>query len=238
MISRLYFALQEQQYKNGGEDDHWRSASAPPSAPSASPSVLRVFHCQPCRPCRESSTLSIDSQLASTTVSLRLCKDQHRKMGKCYGGEFGCDGRSRNIKSWCGMCTRAKRARGEKVVNKGSPYDADLSQAIKKRPHDRLAYEQGLCDRYALRCMSQCTQCWLQCICSNMRRADSRICGCTRSVILCVIIRANKHNQTGHKAVTEALHKLKAGVFLTDKESRGIDRYSHASPALPRLHMY
>jgi len=39
MISRLYFALQAQQYKNGGDDDHWRSASATPSAPPASPAV-------------------------------------------------------------------------------------------------------------------------------------------------------------------------------------------------------
>jgi len=39
MISRLYFALQVQQYKNGGDDDHWRSASATPSAPPASPAV-------------------------------------------------------------------------------------------------------------------------------------------------------------------------------------------------------
>ena len=124
------------------------------------------------------------------------------------------------------------------MINKGSPISADHSQALQKRPHERSAYEQGLCDRYALPCMSQCTQCLLKCICSNMRRADSRICGCTRSVILCVIIRANKRNQTGHKTVTEALHKLKAGEFLTDKESRGITRYSHASPALQRLHMY
>jgi len=238
MISRLYFALQAQQYKNGGDDDHWRSASATPCALPASPAVQRVFHSQPCRPRRESSTLSKYSKLATTTGSLRLCKDKHTQMGNCYGGEPGCDGKSRNIKSWCGTCTRAKRARGEKVVNKGSPSDAAHSQALKKRPHDHSALEQGMCDRYALRCMSQCTQCLLQCICSNMRRTDSRICECTCSVILCAIIRANKRNQTGHKAVKEALHKSKAGEFLTDKESRGIARYSHASPALQRLHMY
>jgi len=159
-------------------------------------------------------------------------------MGKCYGGMPGCDGKARNIESWCGTCTRAKRALGQKVVNKGSPHNAGQSKSLKKRPHKRSAHEQSLCDRYALRCMSQCTQCLWQCICSNMQRDDTRICECTRSVILCVHIRANKHNQTSHKTVKEALRKSKVGESLTDQESRGLAWYSHASPALPRLHMY
>jgi len=118
-------------------------------------------------------------------------------MGKCNGGEPGCDGKSRNSESWCGTCTRTKRAAGEKVVNKGSPSTAALSKALKKRPHGRSAYEQGECDRYALRCVSQCTQCLWQCICSNMRRADSRICECTRSVIFLV-----RHHQ-GQEALSD-----------------------------------
>jgi len=234
MISRLYFALQAQQYKNHGGDDHSPPTSATPFALPASPAVQRVFHSQPCQPRRESSTLSIDSHLTTTPFSLRLWKDTYTKMGKCYGGMPGCDGKARNIESWCGMCTRAKRALGHKVVNKGSPHNAAQSKSLKKRPHERSAHEQSLCDRYALRCMSQCTQCLWQCI----RRADTRICECTRSVILCAHIRVKKRNQTSHKAEKEALRKSRAGEFLTDQESRGIARYSHASPALPRLHMY
>ena len=124
------------------------------------------------------------------------------------------------------------------MVNKGSPINAALSKARKMRPHERSAYEQGEWDRYALRCVSQCTQCLLQCICSNMRRADSHICECTRSVVRCAFIRANKRNQTDSKAVKEALLKSKAGQELTVLESRAIARYSHASHALQRVHLY
>ena len=170
----LFFSLQAHWYTTGCGGDDWRSASPTPPAPPASPAVQRVFHRQPCRLRRELSALSIGSQLSTTTVSLRLCKDKHTKMGKCYGGEPGCDGKARNSKSWCGTCTKAKRARGEKVVNTGSPSNAALSESLKKRPHERSAHEQGMCDRCALWCMSHCTQCLLLCICSIMRRADSR----------------------------------------------------------------
>jgi len=163
-------------------------------------------------------------------------------MAKCDGGETGCDGKSRNKESWCGPCVRAKRARGDKVVNRVSPSTAALSKALKKRSSDRSAHEQSECDRYGLRCVSQCTQCWLHCTCSNMRRADSRICECTRSLVLCAIIRAKKHWQTSNPifngARQEAFAKSKLGGILTDKESRSIARYSHASHALRRIHMY
>ena len=151
-------------YITGGDSGDWLSTSHTPPAPPVSPAVQRVFHHQPRRPRRQLSVLSIASQLATTTVSLRLRTHKYTKMGKCYGFEPGCDGRSRNIESWCGPCSRAKRARGEKVVNRGSPITTDHSQSLKKRPLDRSAYEKGLCDRYALRCMSQCTQCLLQCM--------------------------------------------------------------------------
>jgi len=150
----------------------------------------------------------------------------------------GCDGKARNIESFCGPCSRAKRAIGQTVVNKGSPQNTATSQSQKKRPHERSAYEQGLYDRYALQCMSHCIQCLLQCTCFNMRRADTRICECTRSVILCVPISAKKHKETEKKAGKEARLKSKAGEFLTDQESAGIARYSHASSAFPGLHIY
>jgi len=91
---------------------------------------------------------------------------------KCYGFMPGCDDKARNGVSFCGPCTREKRALGQTVVNKGSPQNEAKSVALKKRKHDRSAYEQGLCDRYALQCMSQCIQCLSQYICSNMRRAE------------------------------------------------------------------
>jgi len=224
MISRLYFPPQAQHYKNDGADDHCSSPNPTPFAPPASPAVQPVFLSQPCQPCRESPTLIIDSQLTTTTVSLRLCQDTPTKMAKCDGGETGCDGKSRNTESWCGPCVRAKRGRGEKVVNRVSPSTAALSKALKKVSSDRSAHEQSECDRYGLRCVFQCTQCWLHCSCSDMRRADSRICVCTRSRGLCAISRAKKHWQTSNPifdgARKEARAKSKLGVFLTDKESR------------------
>ena len=161
MISRLCFDLQAQQYKNDGGDDHSQLTSATRSAPPASPAAPRVFYSQPSQPLRELSTLSIDSQLTTAPFSLRLSTDTYTEMGKCYGCMPGCDGKARNIEAFCGLCTRAKRALGQTVVNKGSPQNAVKSQSLKKRLHERSVHEQGLCDRYVLRCMSQFTQCLL-----------------------------------------------------------------------------
>ena len=91
-------------------------------------------------------------------------------MTKCDGGETGCDGKSRNKESWCGPCVRAKRARGEKVVNRVSPSTVALTKALKKRPSDRSAHEQSECDRYGLRCVSRCTQC---CCIAHVRTCDA-----------------------------------------------------------------
>jgi len=91
---------------------------------------------------------------------------------KCYGFMPECNDKARNIKSYCGPCTRAKRALGQTVANQGSPQNATTSVARKKRKHERSPYEQSLCDRYALQCMSQCMQCTSRCICSNMQHAD------------------------------------------------------------------
>jgi len=113
------------------------------------------------------------------------------------------------------------------VVNKGSPQNEAKSQSRKKRKHDHSEYEQGLCDRYAFQCMSQCKQCLSQCICSNMRRADTRICECTRHVILCVHISAQNHNAIRIKAEKETRRKSKACEVLTDQESEFIARYSY-----------
>ena len=85
-----------------------------------------------------------------------------------------CNDKARNIESYCGPCTKAKRALGQSVVNKGSPQNEAKSVASKKRKHERSPYEQGLCDRYALQCMSQCLQCMSQCICSIFVRPRQR----------------------------------------------------------------
>jgi hypothetical protein len=103
---------------------------------------------------------------------------------KCYGFMPECKDKARNIKSYCGPCTRAKRALGQTVANQGSPQNATTSVARKKRKHERSPYEQSLCDRYALQCMSQCMQCTSQCICSNMQHADTRICDCQRFALI------------------------------------------------------
>ena len=79
-ISRLYFALQAQHYKNDGAHDHWRSPSPTPFAPPASPAVQPVFHSQPCQPRRESSTLSIDWQSKSFFVRINLQKINNTKL--------------------------------------------------------------------------------------------------------------------------------------------------------------
>jgi len=138
---------------------------------------------------------------------------------KCYGFMAECDDKARNNVSFCGPCSRAKRALGQSVVNKGSPQNEVKSQSRKKRKHDRSVYEQGLCDRYAMQCMSQCNQCLSQCICSNMRRADTRICERTRPVILCVHISAQNHSKIQSKVEKEARRKSKADEPLTNQES-------------------
>ena len=137
-----------------------------------------------------------------------------------------CDDKARNSESFCGPCSRAKRALGQSVVNKGSHQNEAKSQSRKKQKHDRSAHEQGLCDRYALQCMSQCIQCLSQCICSNMRRADTRICECTRPVLLCVHISAQKHNNNRSKADKETCRKSKADEPLTNQESQHMTGYS------------
>ena len=138
-----------------------------------------------------------------------------------------CNDKAWNIESYCGPCTKAKRALGQSVVNKGSPQNEAKSVALKKRKHDRSAYEQGLCDRYALQCMSQCIQCLSQCICLSLRRADTRICECTRPVILCVHISAENCNTIHKKAGKETRRKSKAGEPLTNHESKHMIGYSY-----------
>ena len=63
-----------------------------------------------------------------------------------------------------------------------------------------------------------------------MRRADTRICECTRSVILCVHISAKKNRKISSKAEKEARRKSKAGEFLTDQQSEFIARYTYQTP--------
>jgi len=141
-------------------------------------------------------------------------------------GSAGWTGKARNSDSYCGPCTKAKRASGQTVVNKGSPQNEAKSQSRKKRKPDRSAFEQGLCDRYALQCMSQCTQCLTQCICSNMRRADTRMCECTRPVILCIHFSDQHHSKIFNKAEKEARRKSKADEPLTNQESKRLTGYS------------
>jgi len=134
---------------------------------------------------------------------------------KCYGFMAEYNDKARNNESFYGPCSRAKRALGQSVVNKGSPQNEAQSVASKKQKHERSAYEQGLCDRYALQCMSQC-------ICSNMRHADTHICECTRPVILSVYISTRNHNKTYRKAKKEVRRKDLLFFFsLRTKSFRG-----------------
>ena len=59
-----------------------------------------------------------------------------------------------------------------------------------------------------------------------MRRADTRICECTRPVILCVHISAQNHNKIRSKADKETRRKSKADEPLTNQESKNMTGYS------------
>ena len=59
-----------------------------------------------------------------------------------------------------------------------------------------------------------------------MRLADTRICECTRCVILCVHISAQKHSKICNKAEKETRRKSKADEPLTNQESKHLTGYS------------